>query len=462
MTVSEMTGTSLYVPVETIALLLLTLHMSMIFVCLKYGRSLKLTAIYTVHFLISFICVFWPIKIYIWLRTFSYVNNLLPGPVVEYGNVPAYLIIIYEAVTAVILAAAFCEFRYFRKNTLTNDSIKETMDLLPAGIAFVRSDNTVIFSNNTMNELSRRLTGKGITDLSAFREAVTGDSINAGMENKNVANWPETDVDEKETIINQAEAETDEKEFTGSIQISLPDGSGVWQLVSEPLSISGESFIQLTDTEITEQAAIAKELEEQNKKLRDINMRLSIYNKQAEQIVAAQELLSARMAVHNEVGNVLLECRHYLQGSASMDEAQLLESLKNTNNGLLKEFEEENSVRDSLADALQMADAIGVDVTISGIIPADEPYRTILAAAISECAANTVKHAGGDQLDVDIRGTGGEMIFILRSNGIKPAAEIRESGGLLSLRTLVEKENGTMRTAIDPCFQLMIYLTEEQ
>ena len=293
------------------------------------------------------------------------------------------------------------------------------------------------------------------------------------------------------------------------------------------MAVEGEPFVEIVATDITEQAAFARELEEKNERLRDMHRRLDLYNRQADRIIIAQELLTARMAVHNEVGNVLLESRHYLKEPASFDEEKLLQALKNTNTYLLREYEEDDTARDALADALEMAEAIGVDVDITGVIPEGDPARKILAAAIGECASNTVKHAGGDSLRVEIysmeevpdhiqdakreftpaqdarvdsvhvqdagvdsfhaqdargdaahvrdareetlygegvrscentRQAGDGFVYILSSNGKQPEGEIRETGGLLSLRLLVENEGGWMQEAIFPEFTLRISL----
>jgi signal transduction histidine kinase len=164
------------------------------------------------------------------------------------------------------------------------------------------------------------------------------------------------------------------------------------------------------------------------------------------------------MTVHSEVGNVLLESRYYLRDPASFDEEKLLKALKYTNTYLLREYEEDDTARDALTDAVETAEAIGVDVVISGPIPAGAPYRPLLAAAIDECASNAVKHANGDQLTVEIQHTDTEITYILHSNGDEPKEPIRESGGLLSLRSLVEKEGGTMRIEATSCFALTIRL----
>ena len=235
--------------------------------------------------------------------------------------------------TALILAVSIRTFLHWRKEHPTFESIKEAMDLLPAGIAFGRTDGTVIFNNLAMNSLSLDLTGKSITDLSAFLDKV-------GMtENES--------------------------------QLALSDGSAVWKLTGQDFDLDGKTYIQLTAADITKEAEIMRILEEKNDKLRDIQMRLKIYNQQAEKLIISQELLTARMAVHSELGSILLESRRYLNVPSSIDEEILMQALKHTNTYLLREYEQDDTAGDALVDALELARVIGVDVDITGVIPSD-------------------------------------------------------------------------------------------
>ena len=282
-------------PLMTACLLLLTLKLALIFAVYRDGRSRKVRALHLLHFATGFAFLYFP------LLDISYEINLskgaakaLPAMLAAFRSLPVSGMIGYMILSAMILAAAFGELFRYRENHPTFESIKETMDLLPAGLAFSREDGTVVFSNLVMNRLSRSLTGKRMTDLTAFRKAVPG------MQE-------------------------------GEASLTLPDGSAVWQFSETALEADGKTFRQLTATEITEQAKITSELREKNAKLRDIHMRLDLYNKQADRIISAQELLTARMTVHNELGHVLLESRHYLTAPESIDESLLLQVLKNTN-----------------------------------------------------------------------------------------------------------------------------------
>jgi len=428
MTIHEALFSTVRQPLLAVLYLLLTLQMTLFLASCRDGRSGRLRLFLLLHLLLSFACLWFPLMDIDSNHFRTDAPVPLPGARSAFTLLPVWTLFLYETLTALILAAVFWEHIRYRKDHPTVESIKETMDLLPAGIAFGRPDGTVVFRNLTMNRLSRSLIGTNMDDMTAFEKAI----------------FPEA-------------ADSTER----SAQAALPDGT-VWQLTAKDLPVDGATYAQLIATDITEQAAVTRELEKKNEKLRDLHRRLDIYNKQADRIIIAQELLTARMTVHSEVGNVLLESRHYLRDPASFDEEKLLQALKNTNTYLLREYEEDDTARDPLTDAVEKAEAIGVDVVISGPIPAEAPYRPLLAAAINECASNAVKHANGNRLTVRIRKSGKEVVYLLQSNGDLPGEAIRESGGLLYLRSLVEKEGGTMLTERLPEFTLTIRLDDDR
>ena len=403
-------------PLLGVLFLILTGWMALVVAALRDGRSRRAKLALLTPFLLS------AVLLYLCMAFISWENNThagfagLPGWLRAFGALPAWALALAEGLLAVPLVYAARETRRYRDSHLTPDSLKETMDLLPVGVAFAEADGTVVFRNLVMDQLSLSLTGALLTDLPRFRAA-------AGEE-------------------------------------PLALNGRVWQLDFHDFKV--KPLTQLTATDITEQARILAGLEANNKKLKDIRLRLEIYNRQAERIIIAQELLTARMTVHDELGHILLESRHYLNDSAALNPSLLLQSLKNTNTYLLREYEQDDTARDALADAVDMAEAIGVEVTITGRAPAEEPGRGVLAAAIQECAANAVKHAGGNALTVRIGQEADGLRFTLENNGRVPAQPIRESGGLLSLRALTESKGGRMEVASVPAFRLTIFLPERK
>ena len=396
----------------SVLFLLLTGQMTLIVAAFQDGRSRRTKGVLLVPFLLC-TTVFWLCMAMIaWEHNFHSRFEGLPGWLAAVGALPAWSLALFEVPMAVFLVLAFRDMFSYGKDHLTPDSVKQAMDHLPVGVAFAGMDGDVMFRNLVMDHLSQALTGKLLTDLGAFRAAAEGDRLS--VENR------------------------------------------VWQLSASTLS-SGQ-LTQLTATDITEQAGILAGLEANHKKLKDIRLRLEIYNRQAERIIIAQELLTARMAVHDQLGSVLLESRHYMTDPSSIDEELLLQALKNANTYLLREYEKDDTAMDPLTEAVDMARAIGVQVELTGVPPAEEKPRAVFAAAIRECATNAVKHADGDCVQVDARRTGTGYTFTLCSNGMSPAEPIRETGGLLSLRTLVEKCRGVMRVKASPAFCVIIEL----
>ena len=399
MTIREAMLSAARLPVLGLLFLLIAGQMTVVIAALRDGRSRRFTGALLVSLFLS-AAVFWlNLAVISWQHNYPDWTPAPPAWLAAAFAWPVSAAWTFEALAALGLClAARNTFRY-RKQHVTPDSVKQAMDLLPVGVAFGEPDGTVVFRNLVMERLSGALTGKLLTDWRVFQAAAGGDQVSA-------------------------------------------EGR-VWQLRSRETPDS--DLTQFTAADITEQAGILSDLYEKNRKLKDIHLRLEIYNRQAEHIIIAQELLTARITVHNELGSVLLESRHYLRDPSSIDEELLLQALRNANTYLLREYESDDTAVDPLTEAVRVAQAIGVKVELTGIPPAEEQPRAILAAAIRECATNAVKHAEGDRLAADVQHRGQDFVFTLHSNGQPPATPIRETGGLLSLRTLVEREGGSLR-----------------
>ena len=395
-------------------ILLITAQTALLFAAIRDRRSLPLKLVLLLHFAFSTAAFWFCLYDISWDIKYPGGMKAPRGLLAAFGALPVSAGVIYELVTAAALCLAGWDTLRYRKSHVTPESVKQTMDLLPVGVACGRPDGTVLFRNLVMDHISVAKTGKLLTDLNAFRAAV------------------------------------------GEGQVTVKDS--VWQVSAG--EVPGTPLLQLTATQITEQARLLADLQAKNRKLKDIHLRLDIYNRQAGRIIIAQEMLTARMAVHDELGHILLESRHYMNDPGTFNEALLLQALKNTNTCLLREYEQDDTARDPLADAIDTAEAIGVDVTIAGRIPSGEPCRSLLAAAVQECAANAVKHAGGDALQVQIRREENGVRFSLENNGTRPAGPIIESGGLLSLRALTESRGGRMVTESTPAFRLTVFLPD--
>ena len=122
---------------------------------------------------------------------------------------------------------------------------------------------------------------------------------------------------------------------------------------------------------------------------------------------SAPKEAAARSALHNELGQVLLMGRHYIEHPESTDRAMVALMTRQMNRFLLGESETTRPPEeDALRQAIRLAESIGVTVALSGEAPQEASLRALLAQAIRECAANTVKHAEGDRIEVALGESG--------------------------------------------------------
>ena len=135
------------------------------------GRSRRAKLALLTPFLLS------AVLLYLCMAFISWENNThagfagLPGWLRAFGALPVWTLVFAEGLLAVPLICAVRETRRYRDSHLTPDSLKETMDLLPVGVAFAEADGTVVFRNLVMDQLSLSLTGALLTDLPRFRAA---------------------------------------------------------------------------------------------------------------------------------------------------------------------------------------------------------------------------------------------------------------------------------------------------
>ena len=332
----------------------------------------------------------------------------------------------YETVSALILALQFREYRRYKTTTVTPDSIRRTVDLLPEGICVSAPDGSVRLTNLKMDALCRELTGERLSDADRL--------------------W---------------ECAAEKGESLGERYLVRLNGE-VWRFSREPLETEGRSYWRTSAVNVTERYRITDELREKNAHLQEIRRRMKEAAELSGEMFVKQEEAAARSALHNELGQVLLMGRYCLEHPESTDKSVVALMTRQMNRFLLGESRPpEPGGPDELSRAIRMAGSIGVTVEIRGEAPTAGKARSLLAQAIRECAANTVKHAEGDRIAVILseRDKAKDLLVTIRNNGRPPKGPIVESGGLLSLRRSAEAAGARMRVETQPAFALHLSIS---
>ena len=385
-------GTGTWYVICITVLILCVGTLSTVFRCVRDGRNKATLVISILNFVLITALVIVLMDLGHYLHSFE--ENEYTLFQMSLFETPYYVYVLLEILSCIVLLALGLEGAGYRSRYITPDAIQEAIDALPEGVAVSSEDGTVRLANLRMNNLSRAMTGKVLTNAKEFWSYVTTEGSEQGGQ----------------YFIRNA-------------------GEAVWLFNKDSLTIDGTSYEQITAMNVTARYAIIRELEAKHERLQDIQRRMREVSDLSGKMFIAQEEADARAAVYAAT----MQMNQFLLGEAQ------------------KPYE---GVEDELSQSVSLANSIGVRVEMTGDEPADSDVRKILAQAITECAANTVKHAEGDRIMIDISDTG----IVITNNGRPPKGTIAESGGLLSLRRKIEAMGGTMLIESDPAFALHIQL----
>ena len=351
-------------------------------------------------------------------RTYPYFVGLLFGS-------PWICAALILFVMTLVCACCLISSVVFRKTHIGRDAVKQTVDLLPEGICFGDREGTAVFFNIKMDEWCRALTGKPLKSAGLLRDHV----------------------------------EKSGEEQGGNRIVTAPDGT-VLMFEFDDITVDGQDFVQITAFDVSQIYRITSELRKNNGRLIDIRERMREFSERAAQLAMSEELLEARFTVHDEVGHVLLRIKYFLDNPDRVDEKNLIAFVRTVNDLLISDTGQADGEyedgRRTLSDSVSAAGQIGVGVEIRGAIPDDGLFCGILGRAIKECAINTVKHAHGSSVTVEIDDSPDRATARITNDGDPPEGEIRESGGLVSLRMMVSNAGGEMTVESSPVFCLTV------
>ena len=317
------------------------------------------------------------------------------------------------------------------KEILTLNSVKETFDTLPAGICFFSKSGLPVLCNTQMHRLAYLLLGKDLQLLQELKSALV---------------TPAKDVEVLK--------------IKGKNGYRLPDGT-VWAFSDTVVkSEAGIQYTQFTATEFTKLYNLQEELVERNAQLEEMITQVQRISENIAEITRQQEILTAKMRVHNKMGNCLLSARQYMVQDFPHDKkAQCLELWQSSLCALNDEIAAEDEP-DACDEVVRIAKSIGVDVQINGSMPEDANTAYLLIVALRECVTNALNHAGADRLYLTITNSNGRISAVYTNNGTQPKQEIVEGGGLTSLRERIERSGGIMTVQSLPFYSLTLTLPE--
>ena len=298
----------------------------------------------------------------------------------------ALLGIIYE-----IISLIYMYFRYYKKETITDFSIKKVIDECEFGILVLKGKRAKLI-NNKMYEILDKLNIKKDYITNIIKQSI--DKIDKNycvkLENKYYV-----------FVVNDNEIIT---------------------------------------FDITEVYKLHQKLNEQNKKLKENNKKILLSIDNIEELEKEKNLLKLKNKYHDILGQNLSILQQYLNKENITQEN--FEEIKFMIQKMFIDIEDTDDTNANLENLIKIHKKNGTDIIIDGKLPQNKETAKVFFEIIREATTNAIRHAGSSKVFVNIKETLEETYMIITNDGRKPNEFITENQGIKDMRRKVKKLGG--------------------
>ena len=312
----------------------------------------------------------------------------------------ALLGIIYE-----IISLIYMYFRYYKKETITDFSIKKVIDECEFGILVLKGKRAKLI-NNKMYEILDKLNIKKDYITNIIKQSI--DKIDKNycvkLENKYYV-----------FVVNDNEIIT---------------------------------------FDITEVYELHQKLNEQNRKLEENNKKILLSIDNIEELEKEKNLLKLKNKYHDILGQNLSILQQYLNRKNISQEN--FEEIKFMIQKMFIDIEDTDDTNTNLENLIKIHKKNGTDIIIDGKLPQNKETAKVFFEIIREATTNAIRHAGSSKVFVNIKETLEETYMIITNDGRKPNEFITENQGIKDMRRKVKKLGGMFYISTVPEFSVNI------
>ena len=312
----------------------------------------------------------------------------------------AFLGIIYE-----IISIIYMYFRYYKKETITDFSIKKVIDECEFGILVLKGKKAKLI-NNKMYEILDKLNIK--------KDYVTN-------------------------IIKQSIDQLDK-----NYCVKVEDKYYVFVINNN----------EIITFDITEEYKLHQKLNGQNKKLKENNKKILLSIDNIEELEKEKNLLKLKNKYHDILGQNLSILQQYLNKENITQEN--FEEIKFMIQKMFIDIEDTDDTNANLENLIKIHKKNGTDIIIDGKLPQNKETAKVFFEIIREATTNAIRHAGSSKVFVNIKETLEETYMIITNDGRKPNEFITENQGIKDMRRKVKKLGGMFYISTVPEFSVNI------
>ena len=315
------------------------------------------------------------------------------------------LVIVVLGIIYEIISLIYMYFRYYKKETITDFSIKKVTDECEVGILVLKGKKVKLI-NNKMYEILNKLNIK--------KDYVTN-------------------------IIKQSIDQLDK-----NYCVKVEDKYYVFVVNDN----------EIITFDITEEYKLHQKLNGQNKKLKENNKKILLSIDNIEELEREKNLLKLKNKYHDILGQNLSILQQYLNRKNISQEN--FEEIKFMIQKMFIDIEDTEDTNTNLENLIKIHKKNGTDIVINGKLPQNKEVAKVFFEIIREATTNAIRHAGSSKVFVNIKETLEETYMIITNNGKKSNEFITENQGIKDMRRKIEKLGGMFYISTLPEFSVNI------
>lgn len=317
--------------------------------------------------------------------------------------------------TMVISITLASFFRHWKEEHITPMSVKDSIDMLDAGLCYWEDGGRIILSNKKMDEICLALSGEMLLN--------------------------------GEKLYNYLKSEC----------ISMPDGT-IKYFFHNPVEFEDKQIHELIAADVTELYKKNELLKQETISLQKMNESLRRYNQNIEETVRKQEILDTKVYIHDEMNRLMLVTTANAETPMSEEDFKEILKLWRNNAILLGTESNKSRVNTDIKEVNQLAELLGIQLGWQGEQPWTVPdsIREVFIMVAREAIANAVKHAEAKNITIAIHKNDEKLFIEISNDGKLPTGKISLGGGLTNIKRMVEEKNGQFKVEVNERFNMLL------
>lgn len=315
------------------------------------------------------------------------------------------LVIVVLGIIYEIISLIYMYFRYYKKEIITDFSIKKVTDECEVGILVLKGKKVKLI-NNKMYEILNKLNIK--------KDYVTN-------------------------IIKQSIDQLDK-----NYCVKVEDKYYVFVVNDN----------EIITFDITKEYELHQKLNDQNRKIKENNKQILLSIDNIEELEREKNLLKLKNKYHDILGQNLSILQQYLNRENISQEN--FEEIKFMIQKMFIDIEDTEDTNTNLENLIKIHKKNGTDIVINGKLPQNKEVAKVFFEIIREATTNAIRHAGSSKVFVNIKETLEETYMIITNNGKRSNEFITENQGIKDMRRKIEKLGGMFYISTLPEFSVNI------